>query len=398
MEWIVKNALNRDTEREHLNKILADIKQAVNSKAATAAAPVQQTTTVVSTPKQKDTTVTLTGVVVGAGKGNTGISINTEFAEPVVEEAPSDGHYYWRLNKKWQPVPPAVLALDYLPNSGYMSWDFDQGVYNAREIVGTTDEIDVSNGTGTADNTQVGLADLTDTATGTFKLITRDAKGRLLGTSDGTTDDVDEGTVNLYYTDARADARVVYGLQQNTSSTYTDSYGVVNTLSIARASDWDDGGLRKVSGGITARARFSSTEEYDAEFTGIGLSTYLYNPAQAGSAYTTTGVQLVGDDFAFNSFSIDKTTKEFLGACYITLQPESIDDPSSGGFTQKIVKVQNKSGTLALTSDFVRPPPLLLAAGSTYTIPENTQVLWTIPIELEAGATIEVLGEFVEVN
>lgn len=58
--------------------------------------------------------------------------------------------------------------------------------------------------------TTFGLADLADSGTGTFKLLTRDAKGRLSGTADGTTTNVPEGT-NLYFTDARADARIEVG-------------------------------------------------------------------------------------------------------------------------------------------------------------------------------------------
>ena len=52
------------------------------------------------------------------------------------------------------------------------------------------------------------LADLTDSGAGAALLkITRDAKGRISGTSAATTTDLTEGT-NLYYTDARADARI----------------------------------------------------------------------------------------------------------------------------------------------------------------------------------------------
>ena len=51
--------------------------------------------------------------------------------------------------------------------------------------------------------TTFGLADLADSGAGTFKLLARDAKGRLSGTADGTTSDVPEGG-NLYFTDARA--------------------------------------------------------------------------------------------------------------------------------------------------------------------------------------------------
>lgn len=52
--------------------------------------------------------------------------------------------------------------------------------------------------------TSFGLADLADSGAGTFKLITRDVKGRLSGTVNGDSDDVSEGSTNLYYTDERA--------------------------------------------------------------------------------------------------------------------------------------------------------------------------------------------------
>lgn len=52
------------------------------------------------------------------------------------------------------------------------------------------------------------LADLADSGTGDALVkITRDAKGRIAGTSAATTSDLAEGS-NLYFTDARADARV----------------------------------------------------------------------------------------------------------------------------------------------------------------------------------------------
>lgn len=52
------------------------------------------------------------------------------------------------------------------------------------------------------------LADLADSGTGTALVkITRDSKGRISGTSAATTTDLTEGS-NLYFTDARADARI----------------------------------------------------------------------------------------------------------------------------------------------------------------------------------------------
>ena len=63
----------------------------------------------------------------------------------------------------------------------------------------------VDAGTGVA---TFGLADLPDSGTGAaLRKITRDAKGRLSGTSAATTSDLAEGT-NLYHTTARVDARI----------------------------------------------------------------------------------------------------------------------------------------------------------------------------------------------
>lgn len=76
-------------------------------------------------------------------------------------------------------------------------------------ITGTAGQVDVANGDAAAGPPTISLADVADAGGGTFKLLTRDAKGRLSGTSDGDTDDVPEGAGNLYFTDARAQAAVV---------------------------------------------------------------------------------------------------------------------------------------------------------------------------------------------
>lgn len=211
MEWNVKNALSRNTEREHLNKILADIKKTIESKTATPAAPVVQSTVPV-VAKPRDLTITLTGPVTGQGKGVTGISIATSLSEEVVMDAPKDGNFYWRFSGKWLPVPSAVLALNYIEGSGLLAWNFDDGEFSVRNIEGTPDQIDVDNGDGYSANPVISLAPLWDAGGGSFKLIDRDSFGRIAGSSDGTTDDVPEGSTNLYYTNARADARVAAGI------------------------------------------------------------------------------------------------------------------------------------------------------------------------------------------
>jgi|GEM_PF-3391682 len=55
----------------------------------------------------------------------------------------------------------------------------------------------------------LGLADLPNSSTGTavYKT-TRDAKGRISGQVAATTNDLPEGTTNLYFTNARTDARI----------------------------------------------------------------------------------------------------------------------------------------------------------------------------------------------
>lgn len=397
MEWNVKNALSRNTEREHLNKILADIKRTIDSKTASAQAPVVQTTATVAA-KPREISITLTGPVTGQGKGITGISIATSLSEDVVMEAPKDGNFYWRFSGNWVPVPSAVLALNYIEGSGLLSWNFDDGEFSVRSIEGTPDQIDVDNGDGYSANPVISLAPLGDAGGGSFKLIDRDSFGRIAGSSDGTTDDVPEGSTNLYYTDARADARVLYGLQQNTSATYTDSYGITHTLSISRSSDFDDGGVRYVSGSFAARSIFSSTEAYATEYSGTGIYSYKYSPSEAGLYYTTYGLTSAANSLSFLNASINKATKSFYGTRFLTLAPIDMPDPSSGGFEQKIINVPYKNGTIALEEEIQRPVPLVVTAGTTYTILVNTQVLWTAPIELEAGASIEVLGEFIEVT
>lgn len=87
--------------------------------------------------------------------------------------------------------------------TGMKGWNALSGM-----LAGTTGNITKTvnaDGTVTFD-----LAPVTDSGTGTFKLITRDSFGRLSGTKAGTTSDVPEGT-NKYYTDARVDARLSPG-------------------------------------------------------------------------------------------------------------------------------------------------------------------------------------------
>jgi hypothetical protein len=95
--------------------------------------------------------------------------------------------------------------------------DLDEGQFNlwftnrrAQDAVGSiladTDTIDFTYAGGTSITAT--LKDLADSGAGAALVkITRDAQGRIIGTSAATTSDLTEGS-NLYYTDARADARI----------------------------------------------------------------------------------------------------------------------------------------------------------------------------------------------
>ncbi|MEQ7993849.1 hypothetical protein ABQW53_23300, partial [Xanthomonas hortorum pv. hederae] len=85
--------------------------------------------------------------------------------------------------------------------------DGTKGWYAIADALAVTTDLTkaVDSGTGV---TTLGLADLADSGAGAaLRKITRDAKGRLSGTSAATTSDLAEGA-NLYHTTARVDARI----------------------------------------------------------------------------------------------------------------------------------------------------------------------------------------------
>ena len=75
-------------------------------------------------------------------------------------------------------------------------------------ITGTDGEIEVENGNAADGPPTISLADVTPTAGGTLQRYGFDAKGRRTEEEEADTDDLAEGSTNLYYTDARADARI----------------------------------------------------------------------------------------------------------------------------------------------------------------------------------------------
>lgn len=112
-------------------------------------------------------------VGIGAPTGNVSLSLVND------EDAPGNTQYYGTGpdgDKGWHGVAGAIAA--------------EPG--------------ELSKAVGTDGVTTLGLADLPDSGGGAIRKFDRDAKGRVSGTSGATTDDLDEGATNLYFTDERA--------------------------------------------------------------------------------------------------------------------------------------------------------------------------------------------------
>ena len=216
MEWNVKNALSRDVEREHLNKILKEIKSTVDSINSSTVTREQIKTIVTNTvqgsssapPPSVRFKITLDGNVTGTGSVVNGndVTITTTVDPSIlgIPDAPMDSLVYWRGQGQWQEVPGYLIQLGLLENEGLVTWTVEEG-WVTREIEGVAGEIAVVDGDGVDGNPTVGLADLSDSGVGVspMLLFTRDSKGRISGTQAATTGDLPEGVSNLYYTDSR---------------------------------------------------------------------------------------------------------------------------------------------------------------------------------------------------
>ena len=232
MEWIVRNAISRDVERQQLNKILKEIHATiadVNARLASSNSAVDDSKvrsivanmlssgdrTIVQGTYNTSTkgidfavrnfTIALTGDVTGSGLSqNLGnVSVTTTATSGGVSEAPFDGLSYWRNSGQWVSVPYPLETLGFLEPPGILVLDGDLN-WHARSIEGTAGRIVVTNGDGVADNPTIDLETVPNGGDGVFQLFFRDAYGRVVATTPGDSDDVPEGTTNLYFTDERA--------------------------------------------------------------------------------------------------------------------------------------------------------------------------------------------------
>lgn len=218
MKWKVENALSRDVERQHLNKILRDIEAALSTQQGSANTLTEARVREIireSTPAPLRPTsyrLELTGDVTGTAVLTAGLNqLNTDIALDVIEDAPTDGIAYWRKDGEWQAAGGTATVV----GPGIITAD-EFGQWYARVLQGVEGEIVVSNADGAAGDPLVGLADVENTGEGDggVRVYTRDEKGRIEGDRDATTDDLPEGD-NLYFTEERVQDTVVQLLQNS---------------------------------------------------------------------------------------------------------------------------------------------------------------------------------------
>lgn len=169
MEWNVKNAASRDVERQHLNKILKDIRATIEELKTSGLTPraVEQqiVTRIIQSgggggggsggrdgtgvvPAPKSFTLTFTGDVTGTGTvnnlSNTTVSLTVDPEILGVPEAPASNTPYWRQNGQWLPVDYKISTLAYLEGEGIVAYSDDTGWVAAELVAGDGIVIDVT--------------------------------------------------------------------------------------------------------------------------------------------------------------------------------------------------------------------------------------------------------------
>lgn len=195
LDWIVKNGLNKDVERQHLNKILADIRSSVG----TVETQVTTVTNVINSGGSSSIKDTVGDMV--SGNIETGIDVTYDFQKKVLDfvvanfiialagdvtgeatvtglgdttiqtiidpsligvpEAPIDNNAYWRRNAEWESVGESIQTLAELRGTGFPALGIDdfEPVWNLRTLVEPVEGITITNPAGEAGDPTFTLAD-----------------------------------------------------------------------------------------------------------------------------------------------------------------------------------------------------------------------------------------------
>ncbi|UFK09613.1 hypothetical protein [Xanthomonas phage DES1] len=260
LDWNVKNAISRDVERQHLNKILADIRSTVDAISkqspvssgnsgdiykiieALVTGNTEQGISVDFDGAKKKLnfrvntfTVNLTGDVTGSATsaGLSSITIQTTLnGEGFVREAPYDENVYWRGQGQWQAVPSSVLNFPSTVDPGFLATDVDGFWVSRTWQTASTARITITNTDGSLGNPVWDLATVPNSGLGALVGLQRDAWGRITGTRSVTTDDLSEGSTNLYFTQERAQdaAGLMFTDSVDIDFTYDDANGTVTGI------------------------------------------------------------------------------------------------------------------------------------------------------------------------
>src|SRR5690606_13925626 len=111
---------------QHLNKILKEIRAAIDSAEGSAGLTEAEVREIVgssipSPTRPRAFTLTLEGDVTGSARitGNDTALVTTLDAA-VVEEVPADGMAYWRRFGEWEVVPTAISSLSTVETPGFL--------------------------------------------------------------------------------------------------------------------------------------------------------------------------------------------------------------------------------------------------------------------------------------
>lgn len=449
MEWNVKNAVNRDIERQHLNKILKEVKAEQDrivkrvDDASSGLNNVQNnlSSTIVKiinntiTPESMVTKVTLTGDVTGVSApvpGQNAVTLQATLAKAYIEEAPLDAFAYWRRQGQWERVNPVIEQLTQIEGDGLVVWDSTNLTWYARQIeTADTDRITIADGDGLAGNPIIDLATVPDGGVApTLLKVTRDAWGRVDNTEVATAADVpvdtlgtatwdnvqsflnvmnspglvegggfsDGGGGNLNYSSMRVAVRPI---DDDVSALYmADVAGgavAIPNDSVARFV-----GVQYNSGTPNVVVKSTNTWDYDTDFpigevTNLGGTLFpLFNPFKVGDPITNIIQRFDAQALSIRSsvggleLSTDGTTRNLdmtAGDIWARLNDFPIAARSST--TVPMYRVTPTGGTppLAFTPGFTQWPNTEYINGTTLTTMTNNRwaVLW-IFVNIGSGA------------
>ncbi|WP_313250737.1 tail fiber domain-containing protein [Stenotrophomonas sp.] len=206
----------------------------------------------------------------------------------------------WKLIRE---IPANIQKLAKLADIGFTTRGGDGEWY--QRLIAQGEGIAVTNGDGVAGDPTVALAELDNVGGGALQKTARDGYGRLAGTSDATTDDLTEGSTNLYHTEARAAAAApVQSVNTKTGAVVLGpsdvgaqpaSANLTAWAAIAPAAKADDSSVVHKAGTETITG--AKTFSVDQYLSGVG--TALRTDANTGS-YLTLRDGVVGVTLSSN--------------------------------------------------------------------------------------------------